>query len=182
MKPRFANADCKIMAGQQTISSDDKHLSGQTFGLPVILTGHVKKGLEKKHFFTPLHFKRTSIFLLFMFLFVGLVRSSYYPFIFNINFWVVRRETRHENFCGQSTWPATVPNLFWTLQCLQPFMQTFLRVRHVFLTNAWRTPKNVCFGGYSMQTSAKEIKKFETKYSSFIFILYFVNHSPHPIQ
>ena len=47
MKPRFANADCKIMAGQQTISSDDKHLSGQTFGLPVILTGHVKKRLAK---------------------------------------------------------------------------------------------------------------------------------------
>ena len=43
MKPQFANADSKIMAGQQTISSDDKHLSGQTFGLPVILTGHVKK-------------------------------------------------------------------------------------------------------------------------------------------
>ena len=42
----------------------------------------------------------------------------------------------------------------------EPFMQTFLGVRHVFLTNAWRTPKNVCFGGYSMQTSAKEIKKF----------------------
>ena len=160
MKPQFANKDSKITAGQQTISGDDKHLSGQTFGLPVILTGHVKKRLEKKHIFTLLHFKRTIIFLLFMFLFVGLVPSSYYPFIFNINFWVVRRETRHDNFCGHSIWLATVPNLFWTLQCLQPLMQTFLVVCHVFLTNAWRTPKNVCFGGYSMQTSAKEIKKF----------------------
>ena len=86
MKPQFANKDSKITAGQQTISGDDKHLSGQTFGLPVILTGHVKKRLEKKHIFTLLHFKRTIIFLLFMFLFVGLVPSSYYPFIFNINF------------------------------------------------------------------------------------------------
>ena len=47
MKPQFANADSKITAGQQTISGHDKHLSWQTFGLPVILTGHVKKRLEK---------------------------------------------------------------------------------------------------------------------------------------
>jgi len=84
MKPQFANADSKITAVQQIISGHDKHLSGQTFGLPFILTGHVKKRLEKKYIFTPLHFKRTSIFLLLMFLFVGLVRSSYYPFIFNV--------------------------------------------------------------------------------------------------
>ena len=45
MKPQFANADSKITAGQQTISGHDKLLSWQTFGLPVILTGHVKKWL-----------------------------------------------------------------------------------------------------------------------------------------
>ena len=84
MKPQFANADSKITASQQTISGHDKHLSGQTFGLLVILTRHVKKRLEKKYIFTPSHFKRTSIFLLLMFLFVGLVHSSYYPFIYNI--------------------------------------------------------------------------------------------------
>ena len=43
MKPQFANADPKITAGQQAISGHDKHLSRQTFGLPVILTGHIKK-------------------------------------------------------------------------------------------------------------------------------------------
>ena len=67
MKPQFANADSKITTSQQTVSGYDTHLSGQTFGLLVILTGHVKKRLEKKYIFTPLHFKKTSIFLLFIF-------------------------------------------------------------------------------------------------------------------
>ena len=38
------------MAGQQTMSSQDGHLSEQTFGLLVILTGHINKGPEKKKF------------------------------------------------------------------------------------------------------------------------------------
>ena len=84
MKSRFANAESKIMASQQTISGQTKHLSRQTFGLSIILTGHIKKWLEKKNTFTPLCFKRTSIFFLFMFLLAGLVCSSYYPVIFKI--------------------------------------------------------------------------------------------------
>ena len=36
------------MAGQQTMSSQDGHLSEQTFGLLVILTGHINKPPEKK--------------------------------------------------------------------------------------------------------------------------------------
>ena len=43
MKSRFANAESKIMASQQTISGQTKHLSRQTFGLSIILTGHIKK-------------------------------------------------------------------------------------------------------------------------------------------
>ena len=35
------------MAGQQTMSSQDGHLSEQTFGLLVILTGHINKPPEK---------------------------------------------------------------------------------------------------------------------------------------
>ena len=39
----------KITAGQRTMSGQDDHWSGQTFGLPVILTEHVhKRPLQKK--------------------------------------------------------------------------------------------------------------------------------------
>ena len=37
------------MAIQQTMSSKDGHLSEQTFGLLVILTGHINKEPEKKN-------------------------------------------------------------------------------------------------------------------------------------
>ena len=37
------------------------------------------------------------------------------------------------------------------------------------MPNAWRTPKKVCVEGYSMQTSAKEIKKFILNQVLFIF-------------
>ena len=49
------------MSGQQTVSSQDDHLSGQTFGLPVILIDMqvndqkkelIFKPLEDKHLFT----------------------------------------------------------------------------------------------------------------------------------
>ena len=40
------------MAGQQTMSSQDGHLSEQTFGLLVILTGHINKPPEKKYIYT----------------------------------------------------------------------------------------------------------------------------------
>ena len=64
----------KIKTGQQTMSDKDIHLSGQTFALPVILTGHVKKRPEKKCTFTLLRFKRTVIFfhLIFFCLLLGL--------------------------------------------------------------------------------------------------------------
>ena len=68
MKPQFANADSKITAGQQTISGDDKHLSGQIFGLLVILTGHVKKRLGKKtHFHTITFQEDKHLFALYVF-------------------------------------------------------------------------------------------------------------------
>ena len=68
MKPEFVNADSKITAGQQTISGHDKHLSGQTFGLPVILTGHVKKRLEKKALLHTITFQEDKhLFALYVF-------------------------------------------------------------------------------------------------------------------
>ena len=50
------------------MSDKDVHLSGQTFALPVILTGHVKKRPEKKFIFTLLRFYRTVIFFQIIFL------------------------------------------------------------------------------------------------------------------
>ena len=104
----FANAKSKITASQQTISGQNIHLSRQTVSLPVIFTGHVKKRQQKKYIFLPLRFKRTSIFLLFMFLLVGLVRSSCYPVIFNILSGQKRDETKLKflwpvNMTGNST-------------------------------------------------------------------------------
>ena len=46
----------RIKAGQQTLSDRDAHLSGNTFALPGILTGHVKKRPEKMHFHTVIFF------------------------------------------------------------------------------------------------------------------------------
>ena len=54
------------MAIQQTMSSQDGHLSEQTFGLLVILTGHINKGPEKKYIYTALRFKGTNILLLYV--------------------------------------------------------------------------------------------------------------------
>ena len=45
------------MAGQQTMSSQDGHLSEQTFGLLVILTGHINKGPEKKKYLHSITFQ-----------------------------------------------------------------------------------------------------------------------------
>ena len=68
MKPQFANADSKITASQQTLSGHDKHLSGQIFGLLVILTGHVKKRLGKKtHFHTITFQEDKHLFALYVF-------------------------------------------------------------------------------------------------------------------
>ena len=93
MKPQFANADSKTTTSQQTISGYDKHLSGQTFGLLVILTGHVKKWLEKNTFSHHYISRRQASFCSLFFLLVGLVRSSYYSFIFNILSGQKREET-----------------------------------------------------------------------------------------
>ena len=38
-----ASAGLQITAGQRTMSGQDDYLSGQNFGLAVILTGHVQK-------------------------------------------------------------------------------------------------------------------------------------------
>ena len=46
------------MAGQQTMSSQDGHLSEQTFGLLVILTGHINKPPEKKIYIHSIMFQR----------------------------------------------------------------------------------------------------------------------------
>ena len=48
------------MAGLWTMSGQDDHLSGQKFCLPVILNRPINKE-PKIYFFSPLHFKRTSI-------------------------------------------------------------------------------------------------------------------------
>ena len=54
-------AGLKITAGQQAMSGQDDHLPGYNFWFAVIFTRHVNKQPEKK-VFTPLHFKRTSVF------------------------------------------------------------------------------------------------------------------------
>ena len=46
------------MARQQTMSSQDGHLSEQTFGLLVILTGHINKPPEKKIYIHSIMFQR----------------------------------------------------------------------------------------------------------------------------
>ena len=55
------------MAGQQTMSSQDGHLSEQTFGLLVILTGQINKGPEKSILFTQHYISRgqTSFYSMF---------------------------------------------------------------------------------------------------------------------
>ena len=68
----------KITAGQRTPSCQDDH-----FGMPVILTWHLGK-LQEKYIFKPFRFNRASIYFLFMFLRVWLLRSSHYRVIFNI--------------------------------------------------------------------------------------------------
>lgn len=77
-KRSWDSAVLKITAGQRTPSCQDDH-----FGMPVILTWHSHKWQEK-YIFTPLRFKRASIYFPFMFLLVRLVRSSHYRVIFNI--------------------------------------------------------------------------------------------------
>ena len=72
------------MAGQPTVSSQDDHLSGQTFRLPGILTDLQVGNQKKKYIFKPLCLKRKSIYFHFMWLLFRLVRSSYYSVIFNI--------------------------------------------------------------------------------------------------
>ena len=52
----------KITASQRTMSGQDDHWSGQTFGLPVILTEHVhKRPLQKKVHFYPITFPENKI-------------------------------------------------------------------------------------------------------------------------
>ena len=63
--------------------STDTILPRWPFCMPVILTWHLGKWQEK-YIFTPLRFKRTSIYFPFMFLLVRLVRSSHYRVILNI--------------------------------------------------------------------------------------------------
>ena len=46
------------MAGQQTMSSQDGQLSEQTFGLLVILTGHINKPPEKNIYIHSIMFQR----------------------------------------------------------------------------------------------------------------------------
>ena len=49
----------KITAGQRTMSGQDDHWSGQTFGLPVILTEHVhKRTPAEKSTFLPHYVSR----------------------------------------------------------------------------------------------------------------------------
>ena len=53
----------RIKVGQQSLSDRDVHLSGQTFALPVILTGHVKKATRKKmHFHTITFLEDSNLF------------------------------------------------------------------------------------------------------------------------
>ena len=69
------------MACQPTMSGQDDYLSGQTFGLLVILTKHFNKRPGKKKTFslTPHYVSRGQpSFIYFIFLSVTLVRSSYY--------------------------------------------------------------------------------------------------------
>ena len=74
------------MAGQPTMSGQDDYLSGQTFGLLVILTKHFNKRPGKKNIFTDtsLRFKRPTFLFLLYFLSVTLVHSSYYCVITSI--------------------------------------------------------------------------------------------------
>ena len=67
------------MAGQPTMSGQDDYLSGQTFGLLVILTKHFNKRPGKKTFsLTPHYVSRGNLPFLLYFLSVTLVDSSYY--------------------------------------------------------------------------------------------------------
>ena len=73
------------------------HLSGQTFGLPVILTGnkYSVSDCKKRYIFTPLNFKSTIILFPLMFLLLGSVCSSYYHVNSEVKFHVyVKRQTR----------------------------------------------------------------------------------------
>ena len=57
-----------ITAGQRTMSGWDDHLSGQTFGLPVIFTEHVNKWPEKKKHFHTITFQEDKyLFSLYVF-------------------------------------------------------------------------------------------------------------------
>ena len=67
------------MAGQPTMSGQDDYLSGQTFGLLVILTKHFNKRPGKKHFHRHLiTFQEANLPFLLYFSSVILVHSSYY--------------------------------------------------------------------------------------------------------
>ena len=73
------------MAGQPTMSGQDDYLSGQTFGLLVILTKHFNKRPGKKHFHWHLiTFQEANLPFLLYFLSVTLVHSSYYCVITSI--------------------------------------------------------------------------------------------------
>ena len=64
---------------QQTMYGQNDHLSGQTFGLPVILTGnkYSVSDCKKRYIFTPLNFKSTIILFPLIFLLLSQVCSSY---------------------------------------------------------------------------------------------------------
>lgn len=69
------------MSGQQTVSSQDDHLSGQTFGLPVILIDMQVSDQKKRTHFQTIGGQASVHFMCLLF---RLVRSSYYSVIFNI--------------------------------------------------------------------------------------------------
>ena len=63
---------------QQTMFGQNNHLSGQTFSLPVILTGYNMSDCKERYIFTPVNFKSTSSLFPLMFLLLSQVCSSYY--------------------------------------------------------------------------------------------------------
>ena len=104
-----------ITTYQRTISSQDNHLSRQTFGLPFTLSStQMSKWASRKIYrITTLNshhyksFQEDKHLSHFMFLPVRLVPSSYYIVLFLIHvFWLVRREMwLSKNFFGWLTQP-----------------------------------------------------------------------------
>ena len=82
-KQKVTRPGLKIAAAQRTMSGQDDHLSGQTFGSPVILTGHVNKRQEKKKIhFQTITFQEDKRIFSHLNLLVSLIRSSYYCVFF----------------------------------------------------------------------------------------------------